>query len=344
MATSQRWLLAWKMSTIWIASGKHSSARVQIQGAPSPRMTLRSASAKRRRSASRQTRWAKGEGSRSGIATGGRLDGGRVGDGIRVAHRDAGLGVTAFGRPGDRELDLAGFGRTVGLLALALRGFGLAHGNACTVDAEIQGRLRAVRLRLDGLAFVGCDRAPQRFGGPLDLLGVDSEPGQFVQQGAGLLEADSGGRRRRHAGRRGRQRRLVDAQGPVPRTESGSAGLAMVVGPLQGHGAQGRADRLCPPAGVAGRVSAPAGQAGGVLVTVVGVEPLGNETRGHRQDGGAHRGLGRLEVAQSLRRVGPQQPLDLTCRFGRQRLGEPRGLRFFLLHCRSPDALRSVHR
>ena len=26
----QRWLLAWKMSTIWIASGKHSSARVQI--------------------------------------------------------------------------------------------------------------------------------------------------------------------------------------------------------------------------------------------------------------------------------------------------------------------------
>ena len=41
------------------------SARAQIQGAPSPRMTLRSAAAKRRRSASRQTRWAKGEGSRS---------------------------------------------------------------------------------------------------------------------------------------------------------------------------------------------------------------------------------------------------------------------------------------
>ena len=101
--------------------------------------------------------------------------------------------MTAFGRPGDRELDLAGFGRTVGLLALALRGFGLAHGNARTVDAEIQGRFYAVRLRLDGLAFVGCDRAPQRFGGPLDLLGVDGEPGQFVQQGAGLFEADSGG-------------------------------------------------------------------------------------------------------------------------------------------------------
>ena len=139
--------------------------------------------------------------------------------------------------------------------------------------------LTRVRLRLDGLAFVGCDRAPQRFGGPLDLLGVDGEPGQFVgQQGAGLLEADSGGGRRRHACRRGRQRRLVDAQGPVTRTESGSAGRAMVVGPLQGHGAQGRADRLCTPAGVAGRVSAPAGQAGGVLVTVVGVEPLGDET------------------------------------------------------------------
>ena len=56
----------------------------------------------------------------------------------------------------------------------------------------------------------------------------------------------------------------------------------MVVGPLQGHGAQGRADHLCTPAGVAGRVSAPAGQAGGVLVTVVGVEPLGNETSRHR--------------------------------------------------------------
>ena len=116
----------------------------------------------------------------------------------------------------------------------------------------------------------------------------------------------------------------------------------MVVGPLQGHGAQGRADRLCTPAGVAGRVSAPAGQAGGVLVTVVGVEPLGNETSRYRQDGRAHRGLGRLEVAQRLRRVGPQQPLDLTCRFGRQRLGEHRGLRFFLLHCRSPAGLRTA--
>ena len=103
----------------------------------------------------------------------------------------------------------------------------------------------------------------------------------------------------------------------------------MVVGPLDGHGAQGRADRLCTPAGVAGRVSAPAGQAGGVLVTVVGVEPLGDETSRHCEDGGAHRRLGRLEVAQRLRRVGPQQPLDLTCRFGRQRLGDHRGLRFF---------------
>ena len=73
----------------------------------------------------------------------------------------------------------------------------------------------------------------------------------------------------------------------------------MVVGPLQGHGAQGRADRLCTPAGVAGRVSAPAGQAGGVLVTVVGVEPLGDETSRHCEDGGAHRRLGRLEGAHS---------------------------------------------
>ena len=62
---------------------------------------------------------------------------------------------------------------------------------------------------------------------------------------------------------------------------------------------------------------------------VVGVEPLGNERSRHRQHGGVHRGLGRLEVAQCLRRVGPQQPLDLTCRFGRQRLGDHRGLRFF---------------
>ena len=118
----------------------------------------------------------------------------------------------------------------------------------------------------------------------------------------------------------------------------------MVVGPLQGHGAQGRADRLYTPAGVAGRVSAPAAQTGGVLVAVVGVEPLGNETSRHGQHGGAHRGLGRLEVAQCLRRVDPQQPVDLTCRFGRQRLGEHRGLRFFLVYCRPPDAPRSAHR
>ena len=52
---------------------------------------------------------------------------------------------------------------------MALRGFGLAHGNARTVHAEIQGGFYAVRLWLDGLAFVGCDHAPQRFGGPLDF-------------------------------------------------------------------------------------------------------------------------------------------------------------------------------
>ena len=252
--------------------------------------------------------------------------------------------MPAFGRPDDGELDLAGLGRTVGLLALSLRGLSLAHGNARAVHAEIHGRFYAVRLWLDGLTFVGCDHAPQRFGAPLDLLGADGEPGQFVQQGAGLFEADSGGGRRRHAGRRGRQRRLDDAQGPVTRTEPGSAGRAMVVGPLQGHGAQDRADRLGPPAGVAGRVSVPAGQAGCVLVAVVGVEPFGNEPRRHGQDGGAHRRLGRLEVAQRLRRVYPQQPLDFTCRFGRQRLGGHRGLRFFLLHCRSPAAPRSAHR
>ena len=31
--------LAWKMSTIWTAPGKCSSAKFQIQGAPSPRTT-----------------------------------------------------------------------------------------------------------------------------------------------------------------------------------------------------------------------------------------------------------------------------------------------------------------
>ena len=192
--------------------------------------------------------------------------------------------------------------------------------------------------------LVGCDRAPQRFGGPLDLLGVEGEPGQFVQQGARLFEADSGGGRRRHAGRRGRQRCLIDTQGPVTRTESGSAGRAMVVGPLQGHGAQGRADRLCTPAGVAGRVSAPAGPAGGVLVTVVGVEPLGNETSRHRQDGGTHRGLGRLEVAQRLRRVGPPSSRSISRAASAASDLAITAVCVFLVHCRSPDAPRSVHR
>ena len=46
--------------------------------------------------------------------------------GRAVAEDDPAVGIgetAAFGRPGDHELDLTGLGRTVGLLALALRGF-----------------------------------------------------------------------------------------------------------------------------------------------------------------------------------------------------------------------------
>ena len=46
-------------------TGKCSSARFQIQAAPSPRMTVRSASWTQRRWASRRTRRAKGDGSGS---------------------------------------------------------------------------------------------------------------------------------------------------------------------------------------------------------------------------------------------------------------------------------------
>ena len=80
LATSQRWLLAWKMLTIWIASGKHSSARDQIQGAPSAEDDPAVGIGETAAFGFAAHALGEGGGFAVGIATGGRLDGGRVGD------------------------------------------------------------------------------------------------------------------------------------------------------------------------------------------------------------------------------------------------------------------------
>ena len=117
------------------ASGKHSSARAQIQGAPSPRMTLRSASAKRRRSASRHTRWAKGEGSRS-VSRSFRFNGTGSCQGGYAAQVSLGV-LTSVSRTSAAAADPCRLARH------------LAAGNAVTV--------RSTARRLNSLPLVGAE-------------------------------------------------------------------------------------------------------------------------------------------------------------------------------------------
>jgi len=73
-----------------------------------------------------------------GVAAGRALDRGVVADRPGVAARAA-LGVASFGRPRGDELDLAGLGGAVGLLAAAPVDFGRAHRHAGAVQPESPG-------------------------------------------------------------------------------------------------------------------------------------------------------------------------------------------------------------
>jgi hypothetical protein len=79
-----------------------------------------------------------GGGDRIGIQGGSGFNGCGVSDRTDITDR-AVFAIPGFGAPDRAQLDFAGFGASVGLLAGAVFQFGGAHGNARAVDAEIEG-------------------------------------------------------------------------------------------------------------------------------------------------------------------------------------------------------------
>ena len=147
-----------------------------------------------------------------GVPGGDALDGGIAGHGARIAARRPVL-VAPLGRPDGHQLHFPGLGGTVGLLAGATRGLGLAHRHAGAVQSNIQ-RLRPWRLRIDHRQFVAGDRSPQRLGMALRLLGAHLKTGQLAQQGAGMTEACLPGRDAHHAPHRPATARRSQDQAP----------------------------------------------------------------------------------------------------------------------------------
>ena len=139
LATSDRCCLAWKRSTIWMASGNCSVARFQIHLAPSPSTAWRAARSKPRRAGLAHDARRKLARHLVGVPLRRALDGGRVGDRARVADRRA-LLVAPLGAPDGDELDLARLRRAVGLLARAPLQLRVAHRHAGAVHAQVQRR------------------------------------------------------------------------------------------------------------------------------------------------------------------------------------------------------------
>ncbi len=171
------------MSTIWTASGKCSSAKFQIQGAPSPRRAWRGAVSGLAQDALGERR-----GLGVGIAGGDGFDGGVVGGRAGVAHRAAFL-VLGLRRPHDGEFGLSGFGGSIGLLARAVLDLTLASRHAGAVEVKIEGGGIA-GIGVDDAAFVAGDLAPEYLGVSFHRLRCDDEAGEFAQQGAGRGDAE----------------------------------------------------------------------------------------------------------------------------------------------------------
>ena len=245
-----------------------------------------------------------GEGGRQrvGVAAGRALDRGVVADRPAVAHGPARL-VAPFGRPQGGQLDLAGLGRTVRLLAAAAFDLGGAHRHTGAVQPQVHGR-RGAGDGFGHIAFVGGDLTSQGFGGALDLLGLDAHRGQFPQQVAGRGEAEVGRRQPHHPQHAGRQRRGVQAQRPVARTNARATGVAVVVGAFQCQRPQHRGERLGAPSGVARRLSAGARCRRTRMVGMVLVQ-----SPCHRR-GGDSEGLATECLLEGLEilRVGPPRP------------------------------------
>ena len=133
-----------------------------------------------------------GEGGRLrvGVAAGRALNGGVVADRPRVAARPA-FGVAPFGRPRRRQLDLAGLGGAVGLLAAAPGDLGRADRHAGPIQPQVhRGRRRRCGLFADGALVTG-DFAAERLGATLDLPGLDLHPGQGRNNSLALAKLTS---------------------------------------------------------------------------------------------------------------------------------------------------------
>ncbi len=139
---------------------------------------------------------------RVGVAAGRAFDRGVVADRPEIAHGVA-LCVAPFGRPHGGQLDLAGLGRTVGLLAAAAFDLGWAHRHAGAVQPQVHRRHGRRGGLLGDRALVVSDVASERLGTALDLPGLDIHPGQGGQPLARLGEAALG-RRQSHQPRDGR--------------------------------------------------------------------------------------------------------------------------------------------
>jgi hypothetical protein len=139
--------------------------------------------------------------------------------------------------------------------------------------------------------------APERLGGALDVLGRHLHAGQCAQQGVALLEADHRADLPDHARDPRGQRCPLHAERCIARTEARPTRLAVVVGARHAQLAQHAGDALLAPAAVAGRgPTAGARVLGASVIGVVGVEPVLDGTRRHRQRLAPHGRLHRLEV------------------------------------------------
>ena len=128
------------------------------------------------------------------------------------------------------------------------------------------------------------------------MLGANAHASQVVQQAAGLLEADEGCRRARHARHARGQVGVRHAQGAVAREEALAASATVIVGALQSELAHAGHEGLAAAPGVARRLAAGARQEGAGAVAAVGVEALLHSVRRHFQRALAEAGLQRLEV------------------------------------------------
>ena len=229
-----------------------------------------------------------------GVEDGDGLDGGVVGDGVRVAGGIAVLVARVCG-PDDGELGFAGLGGAVGLFALTAPGLGLADGDAGAVESEIEG-VGVGGLGFDDLVLVLRDGAPEGFGLSFHQLGLDVETGQFGQKLAGFGEADASRGDPGHAERGGGEGGVVQPQSPIPGSEAVTAVVAVIPGAAQGHRTEGGGEGPGSVACVAGLGAAATGQRGAVMVGGVAVEESGDRQTHQVQGALAGGGLDRLEV------------------------------------------------